>query len=521
MIRWPDLVVMALYFGAFIFIGAFFARRQKSAESYFLAGRNMPGWVVGFSLMATVISSMTFLAGPGFAYAENWRYMPTHLGYLAALVVALLLFMPFFRRSRVSSAYEYLERRFGTWARSYAAAGFVLFQIFRMSVILYAVCLPVQTLFNIPMPWIILVVGIVAASYTIAGGLEAVIWTDFLQGVALILGGLICLPIVVGQLPGGFGQILSEAYDDGKLSVGSTAFDLTERTMWVMILLSLFNFLQIGCVDQMTVQRYCAPRTEREARKAIIVGAVLSIPVWVYFTFIGTALYVFYKANPDPGLDDSVPEQVLPYFIFTQVPAGLAGFVISGLMAAAMSTVDSSINAAASTLTNDFYKRFLGHREARGSDLSVGRWFSIALAVVMIGGAMVIHFTRTQTLADLQTVVMSIISGGLLGLFLLGFLTRRVDNRSALISVVLTVAGVIVWLVLASDLGPRLLPGVEQWLPDTFWIIVFANIFLFVIGYGIAWARAARARRDLGGLTVWTMTPTERSDEMATSLGGK
>lgn len=143
-LRWPDLVVLALNIGLLIAIGVYCARKSKSSEAYFLAGRSMPGWVVGFSLFATIISSMTFLALPGFAYSEDWRYMPAHYLYPLVALLAMVLFMPFFRRGHVSSAYEYLERRFGTWARLYAATAFMSWHIFKTGVILYAVCLTIE-----------------------------------------------------------------------------------------------------------------------------------------------------------------------------------------------------------------------------------------------------------------------------------------------------------------------------------------------------------------------------------------
>lgn len=506
MAQWPDYCVIAVYFGVMLYIGGYIAKKQKGAESYFMAGRNMPGWVVGFSFMATVISSMTFIAAPGFAFAEDWRYMPSHLGYLMALPVALLIFMPFFRKIRVTSAYEYLERRFGVWARMYAASTFILFQVFRMSVVLYAVSLAIVAMTDLPLPVVVLTFGTIAAFYTIAGGLEAVIWTDFIQSIALIVGGFICLPIIVFQLPGGAGQLFTEAYDQGKLAIGSTSFNFTEKTLWVMVLLSLFNFLQMGCVDQMVVQRYCAPKSDREAKKALWVGAVVSIPVWIYFTLIGTALYVFYQVIPDPAINGMVPERVLPHFILTQLPAGIAGFVIAGLLAAAMSTVDSSINAAAATITNDYYRRFRPGIAHERHYLNFGRWVSVVFAVIMIAGSLVIHFTRTQTLADLQTLVLSLISGGLLGLFMLGLLSKRVDNTSAITAVVVTLLGVLTWVGLDSEMGHRAVPALEGRLPDQFWIIVFGNISVFVVGYGLSVVRGVKCLESVSGLTIGEST---------------
>ena len=230
----------------------------------------------------------------------------------------------------------------------------------------------------------------------------------------------------------------------------------------------------------------------------------MTIPVWFYFAFIGTVLYVYYKHFPAAELDSLVSEQAFPYFVLTQIPAGAAGFVLSGLLAAAMSTLDSGINASAATITNDFYRRFKKSVEDEQHYLKFGRWISVAFGVIMISVALFIHLARTQTLMDLQTLVFSILSGGLLSIFLLGFLTERVHSRAALIAAVCTVSGVCLWLFADSTTGTRLMPELEGMLPDKFWIVVFSNIFLFGLAYLLSFFLRPRETKDLQNLTVWT-----------------
>jgi len=464
--------------------------------------------------VATIVSALTFLALPGFAYAENWRLFNNNTGYLLALIPALLLFMPFYRAAGVQSAYEYLERRFGTWARLYAGAMFVIWMTCRMSIILYAVSLPIDTMVELDLPWIILIFGIIATVYTVAGGLEAVIWTDLLQAIAMFIGAIICLPLLLSMIPGGWQEVVSVAHADGKFSLGSTSFNFNEKTVWVMTMLSLFTWLHWCCQDQTMIQRYLAPRTQKEARKALIFGSLMTVPVWTYFLFIGTALYVFFKVNPDPNMPNVVekPEQVLPYFVLTHVPSGLAGFVICGLVAAAMSTMDSSINAVASTLTNDFYRR-LSVKEHEGRHyLNVGRWISCLLGVLMVGGALLVHYSNTQTLIDLQFLVQSISGGGLLALTLLGMLTVRVDNRVALASVAVGLGLVAAWFGLDSQLGHERFPTLAENLPDKFWMHVLVNILVFAVGYGLSFLLKSREAKSLQNLTVWTMQSTSSND---------
>jgi SSS family solute:Na+ symporter len=531
-LRPADLVVLGIGFVVMILIGGYFARRSKSAEAYFLAGRSMPGWVVGFSMMATIVSTGTFLTLPAYTYEFNWAQFIPNMSYAFALVVAVLLFVPFYRRANINSAYEYLERRFGTWARLYAATCFVLFHVFRTGLILYAVGLAVQVMLgeaaNDYLPLIFCVLGILVAAYTIAGGLQAVIWTDLLQGIALIGGGLICLPIILRELPGGFEQIfaLAQTIDDqgnpvNKMSMGDTSLVFTKKTLWVLLLSKIVIFLQLVATDQTSVQRYCAAKSDKEARTAVIIGGLLTLPVWTYFFFVGSALYAFYQAVPDEVVRDLKPDQVFPHFILTQVPAGFAGFVIMGLLAAALSTLDSSINAMAATVTNDFYGRLLVRNKKSEHYALVGRVLSLVFGMVMIGAAIGTHLLRAeQAIEDIQTKLLSICSGGPLGLFLLGFFTWRARGRAASIATALTVIGVVTWVTLdglgiiavgptgflCGDREKTAIPDGMWALPDTFWVGVFSNVGLLAIGYILSWLLGGKDDRDLSGLTVWTRT---------------
>ena len=333
------------------------------------------------------------------------------------------------------------------------------------------------------MPFVILLFGIIVAIYTVAGGLEAVIWTDVIQAIALIGGAFICLPIVIKHLPGGFGQIISMGMEDNKFSLGDTTWDLSQREFWTLLFMSPLFWIQIMCTDQSMVQRYCAPKTLKEARKSMLFGAALTVPMWTYFFFIGTAIYVFYKINPTADLQNlEGPEQILPFFILRQVPSGLAGFVILGLVASAMSTLDSLVNATAATLTNDFYKRLISKKNSDKHYLKMGRIFSVLFSFIMIITAMTIHWTRTQTLNDIQTLAFSIFGGGLLGLFMLGFLTKNVSSKTALISTTTTVFCVCLFLIIQSSAGEKLCPSISSKMPDGVWLGTLANIFIFVLG---------------------------------------
>lgn len=512
LVRWPDVVVIVLNLAVMVAVGIYCSRKNRSADSYFFAGRRMPGWVVSFSIMATIVSSMTFLATPGATFKENWKFMPAHFLYFVPVIVAYFIFMPFFRRAGLDSAYEYLERRFGTWARMYGALAFLMHHFFRMGIILYVVSLAFQKMIGLELGLVIVILGVLVAVYTIAGGLEAVIYTDLIQGVTLIVGGLIVTPIIIHELPGGWHQLFTEAAADNKWSVGSTSFawgDLwNDETVWIIVLTYQFMFLQLICTDQSMVQRFLSIRSDREARRGLLLSTALTIPVWLYFAFVGTALYVLYKTFPDPAvvtlLERGEPEAIFPHFILTKVPAGVAGFVLAGMAAAAMSTLDSSINSSAATATNDFYRRIRPSHPDQRHYLVVGRLFSVLFSAVMILVALVIYLSRTETLMDVQTVIYPIVSTGIVSLFLLGFFTTRVGNRAAATATVVTLVGVAAWTLLMTDTGKERFPDLAEYLPHKYWIGVLPYVFLMVLSYLLSIFLPRRPRGDLGGLTVWT-----------------
>jgi len=509
LLRWPDLIIIILSFAGVLVLGPIFSRKNKSAEGYFLASREMPGWLVGFSLMATIISSMTFLATPGFTYKADWQYMPTHFTYLIAAVLAIHIFMPFFRRGHVNSAYQYLEMRFGLWARVYAGAGFILFQIVKAAIVLYAVSLPFEAMTGLSVPLFILILGAVVGFYSIMGGLKAILWADFVQGVLLIIGGGICLPIIIYMLPGGFSEIISVAKADGKMAMGSMSLSFHEKTFWVMMLNHVFWYSHLMCSDQMAVQRYTATRTAKEAKKSILITVYTTVPVWVYFTFLGTALYVFYKAFPEEQLQEMVAEQVFPFFILTRLPVGISGLVIAGLGASAMSTLSSVVNSTAQTLTNDFYRRLLVKKKDELHYLHAGRWFTFLFVVLSMAIALIIHWTRTEALVNIQQMFITILSGGLLGLFMLGFLTKRVDNVSALVATGITTGSICFWLFVKSAAGRALMPTIADKLPDDFMINVLSNLFIFGFGYLFAVVFRRKNVKNLENLTIWTSSKND------------
>ena len=295
------------------------------------------------------------------------------------------------------------------------------------------------------------------------------------------------------------------------VSVGSMALDFSEQTFWVVLIVYQWGFLQYYATDQGMVQRYLAMKSDKEAGRGLLLGAFLPIPVWLSVAFVGTALYVLYKTFPSAAVEGMEPEGVLTYFVLTEIPAGVAGLIIAALLAACMSSIDSAINAAAATATNDFYRRLAARDRDEAHYLKAGRWFSVLFSVIGIGAALIIHFSRTETLLELMLVVGGVTSGGLGGIFLLGFFTSRIGSRATIVATVSTLVPLVVWGFFITPFGKANFPAVNEHLPNDLWIAIIPNFFLIAVAFLVRPLFPRRSTRDLQDLTIWTKSKGNHS----------
>ena len=510
---WIDLCVMVVFFGLLASMGYYFSRRNTSTDEYFLGGRSFPSWAIGISMVGTIISSITFLAFPADAYKTSWLRFSIQFGMIPAVVVAAYLAIPFYRRSKMTTAYEYLEGRFGPGVQVYGAVTFILAQLVRVSMILFLISVMIHEITGFDPTICILIGGSVVGLYTVLGGIAAVIWTDVIQTIVLVLGGVLCLAIIIYQLPGGLGQIFTVANEAGKFSFAEwhngqltpLSWDLTLRakTLLMLPLVGTVFLLTETCCGQNSVQRYCACKSIREARKALWICLVASLPIWAFFMFLGTSLYVFFQQFPSEEAADMLSgakkaEQILPFFIIRYLPAGLSGLVISGAMAAAMSSLDSSINAISTVGVIDIYRRYLVKNRDDKHYLRVAWAIAAAAAAIMILGGVVLIHVQTKTLQDIAQILNSLVGGGLLSIFMIGFLTRIGDSRTVGIGILCTMlfTG---WTLLAQY------DSLPNWLDapfDLYYTTIIGNLVMFVVVL-LAGTLLPRKRRDLTNLTVW------------------
>ncbi len=519
-LHWADITVLVVYFTAMTVMGFYFARKNVNTEEYFLGGRAFSGWVIGLSLVGTSISSITFLSYPGDAFKTTWIRYIANFALPVAVLIAAFVFLPFFRKAGITSAYEYLEDRFGPSVRVYTAIAFIVSQLVRVSIILYLVSLVIHEMIGLSPVNSVLIAGVFVSLYTIIGGIDAVIWTDVIQTIVLLFGGLLCLGIIIDKLPDGLSQIFTIASQHDKLSFNeysqgmmkpiSWGFSLSKKTGLMIFMLGLFNWLTEYSSNQNTIQRYCASRSTRQARIAMFVCVAASLPIWAFYMFLGTSLFAFFEVFPADAATEmltgaSKPERILPFFIMKYLPVGIKGCVIAAALAAAMSSLDSSINAISTIGITDIYKRHLVKGKTDRHYLKVAWIFAFTAAVFMVGGAILLINWQTQTLQDAGLMLGSLLGAGMLGIYLLGFLTKVGDARSVWVGIAATLLFTL-WTILTQK---QILPTYLSVPFDLYYTTIFGNLIMFFVGFLASFLLPSR-KRNLDELTIWTLPEENR-----------
>ena len=466
-----DLIIFFVFTGGIVLYGCSFYQKKSSADDFTKAGGNIPGWVVGMSIFSTYVSSISYLGYPGKAFASNWNAFVFSLSIPIASYFAAKYFVPFYRSLNSVSAYSFLQQRFGLWARFYASACYLLTQVARIGSIIYLLALPMNILLGWDIRLIIVVTSAAIILYSMLGGIKGVIWTEAIQGFIMIGGALACLGILLFSMPEGPGQAFEIAAANDKFSLGDFGASLGESTFWVCLVYGIFTNLQNYGIDQNYVQRYHTAKSTKEAKFSALFGGYLFIPVSAIFFLIGTALFAYYQVYPT-ALPDK-PDYVFPFFIVNQLPSGLTGLLIATIFAAGMSTVATGITSSATIVLTDYYS----HLRPKASDRS--RLFllkSSSLVIGVIGALVALALVNVESILDAWWKLSSIFSGGMLGLFLLGYLSKRVRNVDAVIGVICGVI-VITWISAATWLH---LPetGIHEYLA-----IVFGTLAILLGGF--------------------------------------
>jgi solute:Na+ symporter, SSS family len=479
-------LVLVFYFVLLIILGFYFSSKQKDSDDYFKGGKRIPWWAAGLSLYGTGLSAITFMAVPAKTYATDWAYFMTKLPQILIPIIVCWLFIPFYRKLDITTAYEYLEKRFNLATRMIGSLSFIIFQLGRIGIVLYLPAIALNVATGMDIILCILLMGAISLIYTIMGGIEAVIWTDVMQVIILIGGIILCLVLISFSLEGGVKEIIEIGKQNEKFEIFDMALDFSQPTFWVVVLGGFFSQLIVYSTDQSMVQRYLTTKDLKDAKRSIWTSTLVSLSIgWVYF-FVGTALFAFYKNNPSELLPAmQTTDAIFPWYIFSQLPDGVNGLLIAGIFAAAMSSLSSSMNSAATAYTVDFHQVF----RWKGNALMVGRASTFVIGIAGISFALMFATMDVKSIWDEFLKIIGLITGGLGGVFLLGIISTRANGVGALVG--LFGSGIVQFFVANQQ-------------PVHFLLFTATGfISCFIIGYFVSLLFPNRSK-PIAGLTIYS-----------------
>ncbi len=486
---WVNWLLLILYLGGMLYLGYFFMQRENGTEDFFKGGGRIPWWAAGMSIFATMLSAITFMAIPAKAFATDWKYFPTAITILIMAFPVVKYYLPFFRRLNVTTAYEYLEMRFNYSTRLLASSLFMIFMIARMALVLFLPSLALTVVTGIDIYICIVLMGVITIIYCTMGGVEAVVWGDVIQGFVLLGGAVLAVVFLVSGTDGGLGKVIEISMDNEKFKMFDFTLSLKSATFWVIILGGLANNLISYSADQTVIQRYLTTKDEKSAAKGIILNGVLSVVVLVVFYFIGTALYVYYKTQPEElNFVMQNTDSIFPHFIMSKMPVGVAGLLIAAIFSATMSTVSSNVNSLSTAFTSDFYRHFFPHSSDR-IQLRVARWSGIIFGGIGIAFALLMATLNILSLFDYFNYILGLLASGLGALFLMGIFFPRIDGRSALAGFVL---------------GTGFLFMVKAQTDISFWLFGFTGMAATLV-FSLIFSMVFNNKKDMKGLTWKTL----------------
>lgn len=436
--HWQDYAVLFTYLLAMVGIGVWAARRQTDTDAYFRGGQKIPGWAAGLSIYGTQLSAITFMSIPAKTYASNWNYFILQMTILLCLPFIARYYIPFFRKLKITSAYEYLENRFDYSIRAMASLLFIALQVGRLAIVMLLPSLALTVVTGMDVMLCVLLMGLITIFYTMKGGIEAVIWTDVVQVVILLGGALLCIAILIGSLNFSGESVWQTLQQENKLEIFDFRFNWQEPTFWVVLAGGFAIHMISYGADQTTVQRYLTTRNEKSAKKSLKLGVWMVVPSTLLFFSLGTLLYLFYRQHPEkanytlPSLDG-----IFPWYIVSQLPAGISGLLIAAIFSAAMSTLSSSLNSVSAALVTDFYRRFRKEK----SEAHYLRQAQIYTAVIgLLGTAIALLMARQgiHSLWDQFNTILGLFTGGLGAVFVLGIFVKRAHARGVALGLILS-----------------------------------------------------------------------------------
>lgn len=478
-----DYIVLIGYIVGVTAFGTWLGTRQKDARDYFLADKSIPWWAVCFSVVATETSALTFISVPATAYNSDLWMLQLALGYMIGRLVVATVLLPAYFRGDLTTAYALLQRRFGLDTRRFASVIFMVTRALADGVRVFATAIPIKLITGLPYWQAIMITGVFTLIYTYYGGLSAVVWVDVVQMFIYVFGGLASLYILLQVVPMGWDGIVAAAADGDKLRIFHTEGGFADGR-WILTGLIGGAFLSMAShgVDHIIVQRLLASKSLGDARKALITSGLIVIFQFALFLIVGVGLYAYYQ-----GRAFTTPDEIFPSFIVTMLPDGVRGLVIAGILAAAMSTVASSLNSLASSTTLDLYAPLSKKADDQEHLMKMGKRFTLMWGAILIGGAMLFQFAAQGTpVVVLALEIASFTYGGLLGGFALGILSKSAEQKDAIIGMGTAIAAMtVLWAVQQFGIVDRFVAGL--------WFALIGSIITVTVGMLSAKIRGSNA----------------------------
>ncbi|MEY4053581.1 MAG: hypothetical protein RL034_499 [Bacteroidota bacterium] len=481
-----DYAIIIVVLAITLYLGFRFANKQNSTQTFFLAKGNFPSWALGLSLLSTLISSVTFLGYPAQGFTSNWILLVQGLMVPIVLMGTIWFIVPLYRKVIGLSTYEYFEKRFGAFARYYSSSSFIIRQFAGMGTVLFLIAVAIQKLTGINGYLILVGVGLILTLVNLKGGMQAVIWLDVFQGFMLFASGIICLTLLLMSIKGGIPAAIEIATANDRAGFGPYDIDFSRLTLIVMIINGSFYAIQKYGTDQTVVQRYLSAKSDKSAIRASIMGILLTVPVWTIFMFIGTALFVFYQQNPLPAGTEAAA--VFPYYMMTQLPVGVVGFIVAALISAAICSLSADLNSLAAVGVEDYYKKM----KPTASDenyLSVSKWLIVVSGCIsVLIGSLYLYAGNEGVLGVIFTIY-AIFSGGIVGIFMLGIFSARANKQGVNIGIIVCILFTAYAFLTSTEVGleghkMRLLDfGRYNFTHHKLMLGVYSHLIVIVVGY--------------------------------------
>jgi SSS family transporter len=473
-----DYAIIAAYLIGITLFGLRFRKRQRTLRDYFLAGRDIPWWAIALSIVAAETSTLTIISIPGLAYDTNLTFLQVVMGYVVGRFVIAFVLLPHYFRGDLFTAYQLIEKRFGPNLRSLTSALFLLTRAAAEGVRVYAVSIVVSIALGTGEVTSIAIITILTLIYTFEGGLAAVIWTDVVQTVIYVGGTLLGVATILHYVPGGWAHVHQIAVSAGKFRV----FDFTPTlwkpyTFWAGLIGGAFLTTASHGTDQLIVQRLLAARSQRQSVLALLSSGAAILFQFGLFLLLGVMLFAYYMV---PSAHFGKADRIYPTFIVTQMPHGISGLLIAAILAAAMSNLSAALNSLSSSTIMDLYVRFRPQtdelRRMRLSRFSTVLWATVLFVLAIL----CLH--RVSRVIEVGLQIASIAYGALLGVFLLGVLTRRANQVGAAIGMIFGFSmEVYLWKF--------------SMVPWTWWVVIGTTV-TFVTGYAVSWVTASAERSE-------------------------